>query len=88
MLAVADFSMMFTDVLCGWEGTACDSTVFADACATNFKIWCVTNFKILAGQYYLADAGYVVCNHLLVLYHWVGYHLKEWMAAKNRSVAT
>jgi hypothetical protein len=53
--------MYFTYPLCGWEGAVNDVCVFADAKAHDFII--------LPGKYYLADAGFSVCDELLTLYH-------------------
>jgi len=36
------------------------------------------NLTIPEGQYYLADAGFGVCDALLVPYRGVRYHLAEW----------
>ena len=35
-------------------------------------------FIIPDGYYYLADAGYPLCQWLLMLYQGVQYHLAEW----------
>ena len=40
--------------------------------------------KIPEGKYYLADAGFGSCDALLVAYHGVHYHLREWSVAKDR----
>jgi len=62
--------MEFCYVLSGWEGSATDSSVFDDARGKDFFI--------PNGKYYLADAGYPACDHLLVPYRGVRYHLREW----------
>jgi hypothetical protein len=62
--------MRFLYVLPGWEGSASDGRVFQDARTTVFHV--------LKGKFYLGDAGYPNCNALLVPYHGVRYHLKEW----------
>jgi hypothetical protein len=62
--------MYFTYSLCGWEGAASDACVFADAKAHDFIV--------PPGKYYLADAGFPVCDELLTPYHAVYYHLAEW----------
>ena len=36
------------------------------------------------GTYYLADAGFPLCDVLLVPYRGVRYHLKEWEQANLR----
>lgn len=68
--------MRFTYVLSGWEGSAADGRVFADARTKDFAI--------SPGTYYLADAGYPACDALLVPYRGVRYHLKEWGRAPQR----
>ena len=52
--------MRFMYMLSGWEGSASDSYIFEDA-------W-RKGFTILEDRYYLADAGYVNSNALLVPY--------------------
>jgi hypothetical protein len=59
--------------LCGWEGAASNARVFADAKAHDFIV--------PPGKYYLADAGFPVCDELLIPYHAVRYHLAEWGCA-------
>jgi hypothetical protein len=50
--------MLFTYILTGWEGSATDARVWADALAKGFSV--------PEGFYYLADAGYPHCKELLV----------------------
>ena len=38
----------------------------------------VHDLVILSGKYYLADAGYPICDALLVPFHGVWYHPWEW----------
>jgi hypothetical protein len=42
------------------------------------------DFQVPAGKYYLADAGYPLCDKLLVPYRGVRYHLAEWSRADTR----
>ena len=65
--------MLFTYILTGWEGSATDSWVWADAL---FR-----GFKVPNGFYYLADAGFPHCKELLIPFRGVRYHLQEWGAA-------
>ena len=74
MLAAVDFDLKFTYVLAGWEGSAHDATILADALERSDglvvpagnKIVCKqwlsngsTNLcVILLGKFYLVDAGY------------------------------
>ena len=63
VLAACDMGLNFVYILSGWEGS---------------KNAQISNFEIPAGQYYLADAGYVGSDALLVPYRSIRYHLKEW----------
>jgi hypothetical protein len=73
VLATCTLDLKFCHVLAGWEGSASDSAIFADAKAHDF---CVP-----MGKYFLADAGFPSCRELLVPYCGVRYHLREWEAA-------
>ena len=70
--------MHFCYILSGWEGSACDGGVFHDAR--------VHYFEIPEGKFYLADAGYPLCDVLLVPFRGVRYHLQEWEACALRYV--
>ncbi len=72
------FSLQFIYALTGWEGSATDARIFDDACTHDFQV--------PAGKYYLADAGYPLCDKLLVPYRGVRYHLAEWGRANIRCV--
>lgn len=74
ILAASTFDMRFCYVLSGWEGSACDTTLFSSARSEDFYI--------PPGKYYLADAGFAHCDALLVPYRAVRYHLREWKASK------
>ena len=39
---------------------------------------------IVIGRYYIADAGFALCDTLLTPYRKVRYHLKEWGRAAVR----
>jgi len=75
-LMACSFDLRFLYVLSGWEGSAADSLVFHNA---RF-----TSFPIPQGKYYLADAGFPLCDQLLVPYRGVRYHLAEWGRANVR----
>jgi hypothetical protein len=60
-------------VLTGWEGSASDGAIFADAKKHDFNL--------PPTKYFLADAGFPSCQELLVPYWGVQYHLCEWEAA-------
>ncbi|KIL55163.1 hypothetical protein M378DRAFT_18193 [Amanita muscaria Koide BX008] len=76
VLAACDFSMKFTYILSGWEGSAADSTIFEYAREHDLAI--------PAGRYLLADAGFPICDELITPYHGVRYHLKEWARGSQR----
>lgn len=78
LLAACQFNLLFCYLLSGWEGSAADGRVFDEARRTDFAI--------LAGSYYLGDAGFPNCDALLVPYRGVRYHLKEWEQAKLQFV--
>ena len=75
-LAVCSFGFRFLYIISGWEGSAADATMFMHAR--------LMDFKIPHGKYYLADAGFALCNTLLVPYRGVRYHLAEWGRAGVR----
>ena len=66
VLTATTFNMHFCYILSGWEGSASDGGVFHDAC--------VHDLELPDGKYYLADAGYPICDALLVPFHGVRYH--------------
>ena len=77
-LAICGFDMKFLYMFSGWDGSASDSTMFHDA---RF-----TDLPVLLGKYYLADAGFPICETLLIPYRGVRYHLAEWGRARLRYV--
>jgi hypothetical protein len=42
----------------------------------------ITDLPIVHGKYYLADAGFPICETLLIPYRGVHYHLTEWGRAQ------
>jgi hypothetical protein len=70
VLAVCDFDLNFVYVLPGWEGSAHDGRVLADAQTHK-------GFTTLTGKYWLGDAGYGNSEFVLAPYRGVRYHLKE-----------
>ena len=76
LLAACHFNLLFCYLLSGWEGSAADGRVFDDARRTDFEI--------PPGTYYLGDAGFPLCDVLLVPYRGVRYHLKEWAQSGQR----
>jgi hypothetical protein len=73
---VCDFKGQWVYFLCGWEGSASDSAIFAKAQRLDFSI--------PPGCFYLGDAGFPLCNTVLVPYRGVRYHLREWMVTGLR----
>ena len=55
-LAICNFDMKFLYIFSGWDGSASDSTMFCDVC--------VTDLPVLHGKYYLANAGFPICDML------------------------
>jgi hypothetical protein len=74
--ACCTFDFRFSSILVGWEGSAHDGRVLADAISKGFPTY--------PDQYYLADAGYSLSTQFLTPYRGVRYHLKEWGLAQNR----
>jgi hypothetical protein len=77
-LAVCSFDFRFLYIITGFEGSIADATMFMHAR--------LMDFMIPRGKYYLADAGFAVCDTLLVPYRGVRYHLAEWGRAGVRQV--
>lgn len=75
-LACCGFDLRFQYILSGWDGCAADASMYNDAR--------LTDFTIPEGKYYLADAGFGMCDSLLVPYRGVCYHLAEWGRASVR----
>ncbi|KAM0873886.1 hypothetical protein ACQ4PT_037771 [Festuca glaucescens] len=71
-MAAVDFDLRFTYVLAGWEGTAHDALVLADALARE------RGLQVPQGKYYLVDAGYGAKPGFLPPFRNVRYHLNEW----------
>jgi hypothetical protein len=68
-LAICSFEMKFLYIFSGWDGSTADSTMYHDAR--------ITDLPILNGKYYLADAGFPICDTLLIPYRGPRYHLAE-----------
>ncbi|KAF7348750.1 putative nuclease HARBI1-like protein [Mycena venus] len=75
-IAACDFEMLFVFLMAGYEGTAADGLLFAQARRNGFSL--------PEGCYYLADAGFPNCDMLLAPYRGVRYHLKEWKRGNQR----
>lgn len=70
VLAGSDFDLRFIYILSGWEGSAADSRVFEYARRRDLHL--------PPGCYFLADAGFPLCDMLMTPYRGKRYHLKEW----------
>ena len=75
-LACCSFSMKFVYFLSGWGGSVADATMYAYSR--------LSDLTIPPGKFYLADAGFGICDSLLVPYCGVRYHLAEWGQADIR----
>jgi hypothetical protein len=76
ILACRSFSLTFSYVLAGWEGSAADGQIWTSAQETDLRI--------PDGKYYLGNAGFPSCDALLVPYRSVRYHLREWAQGNQR----
>jgi len=66
-LACVFFAMRFLYFLSGWEGSAADAAMYAHSH--------LVDLTIPQGKFYLADAGFWICDSLLFAYCGVCYHL-------------
>ncbi|KAF0705149.1 hypothetical protein AaE_014638 [Aphanomyces astaci] len=76
VLAACNFDLMFTFVLAGWEGTAGDGKVYADALTKGLTLPS-DGFDIL-------DAGFALTTKTLTPYRGTRYHLKEYASGRLR----
>lgn len=76
VLAACTFGMQFCYICSGWEGSAADGRIWEE-CRHR-------DFAIPDGRYYLGDAGFPLCDALLIPYRGVRYHLKEWERGNQR----
>jgi hypothetical protein len=65
VLGVVNFDMTFSYVLAGWEGSAHDGRVLADAIEKNLFL--------PKDKYYLGDAGYALTQYCLTPYRGVRF---------------
>lgn len=75
-LAVCSFDFRFLYFISGFDGSAADATMFMHSR--------LMDFMIPQGKCYLADAGFALCDTLLVPYRGIRYHLAEWGRAGSR----
>jgi DDE superfamily endonuclease len=71
VLSVCNFDLEFTDLLCGWEGSTADSTLWIESQRSGAV-------RIPKGRYVLGDDGFANCDLVLTPYRGVRYHLREW----------
>ncbi|KAF0738541.1 hypothetical protein Ae201684_005653 [Aphanomyces euteiches] len=76
VLAACDFDMCFSYVLAGWEGTAGDGKVYADALTKGLTL--------SRNMYDLADCGFGLTLKALTPYRGTRYHLKEFARGAQR----
>ncbi|KAF0708873.1 hypothetical protein AaE_013059 [Aphanomyces astaci] len=76
VLAACNFDLIFTYVLAGWEGTAGDGKVYADALTKGLTLP-TDGFDIL-------DAGFALTTKSLTPYRGTRYHLKEYASGRLR----
>ena len=69
-LFACNFDFFFIYSLCGWDGLVVDGVLWRDALANNIQV--------PLNKYLLGNAGFPSCDGLLVPYHGVHYHLREW----------
>ncbi|WVZ49266.1 hypothetical protein U9M48_000640 [Paspalum notatum var. saurae] len=78
VLAAVDFDLRFTYVLAGWEGSAHDALILADALERT------DGLRVPPGKFYLVDARYVVRPGFLPPYRSARYHLREFGSNRPR----
>uniref|UniRef100_A0A8I6XZV9 DDE Tnp4 domain-containing protein n=1 Tax=Hordeum vulgare subsp. vulgare TaxID=112509 RepID=A0A8I6XZV9_HORVV len=71
-MAAVDSDIRFTYVLAGWEGSAHDATILADALTRE------RGLQVPPGKFYLVDAGYGAKQEFLPPFRGVRYYLNEW----------
>jgi hypothetical protein len=69
-LACCGFDMRFQYILSGMDGCTADGSMYNDAR--------LSDLTIPEGKYLLADAGFGMCDSLLIPYRGIRYHLAEW----------
>ena len=75
-LMACSFDLLFLYVYSGWEGSASDSSLF--------HIARQHSFPIPNGKCYLANAGFPICDELLVPYRGERYGLDELGSSETR----
>lgn len=68
-LVCCSFDIEFQHIVNGYRGSTADATIYSNSY--------MADLPIPAGKYYVAEAGFVLCDALLVSYHNVRYHFAE-----------
>lgn len=76
ILAGSDFDMKICYMMTGWEGSTADGRLWEEARQRDLAI--------PPGKYWLGDAGFPLCDALLVPYRGKRYHLKEWARGNQK----
>ncbi|WVZ81661.1 LOW QUALITY PROTEIN: hypothetical protein U9M48_029014 [Paspalum notatum var. saurae] len=77
VMAAVDFDLRFTYALAGWEGSAHDACILADALERDDGL--------RVPKYFLVDAGYAAKPEFLPLYRSTRYHLREFGARRPQN---
>ena len=80
VLATSDFDLKFVYLLSGWEASTADSWIFEYAHSQDLAV--------PQNCYYLADAGFPICDDLMRPYRRKHYHLKKWARGNQKYVFT
>ncbi|WVZ83542.1 hypothetical protein U9M48_030679 [Paspalum notatum var. saurae] len=78
VLAAVDFDLRFTFVLAGWEGSAHDALILADALER------ADGLTVPQGKFYLVDADYACRPGFLPPYQGTRYYLREFGSNRPR----
>lgn len=77
ILTGCTFDMQICYMMTGWEGSTADGRLWEEARQNNLAI--------PPNRYWLGDAGFPLCDAMLVPYRGKRYHLKEWAKGNQRS---
>lgn len=77
-LACCSFDMRFQYAVTGYDGASADATMYSQSR--------IADLYIPEGKFFLADAGFGICDYIMVPYRGVRYHLNEWQRGNLRYV--
>jgi hypothetical protein len=80
ILAGCTFNMEICYMMTGWEGSTADGRLWEEARQRNLAI--------PPDRYWLGDAGFPLCDTMLVPYRGKRYHLKEWAKGNQQFVCS